>query len=70
MPSLAIPLFEDLVTKAPPIATHHYRLAMALYQSGDTARGMSELRTALECHPIEGERKSIEDMIAIGERRR
>lgn len=67
MSSLAIPLFEDLVTKAPSIATHHYRLAMALYQSGNTARGMSELRTALECHPTESERKSIEDLIAIGE---
>jgi predicted Zn-dependent protease len=35
-PKKAIPLYEELLTRAPETSTYHYHLAMALVQIGDT----------------------------------
>lgn len=51
MPTLAIPLFERSIEKAPTNASYHYHLGLAHLQAGDTARGREALQRALAANP-------------------
>jgi tetratricopeptide (TPR) repeat protein len=65
-PKTVIPMYEELVTKAPESSTYHYHFAMALLQAGDTTAGLSELQTALRWNPPDAERESIQRMVTSG----
>ena len=51
MPSLAIPLFERSVEKAPSNASYRYHLGLAHLQAGDRVRGRAAIQRALEASP-------------------
>ena len=62
----AIPLYSELVAKMPDVATYHYRFAMTLWQTGDTAGGIHEFQTALKLNPSDQEKVRIQQMLATG----
>jgi tetratricopeptide (TPR) repeat protein len=62
LPDQAIPVFKDLVMKAPGNSTYHFHLAMAYHQKGDAAQAAAELREALKHSPPKEELQQIQEM--------
>ena len=60
----AIPVFKDLVAKAPAQSTYHYHLAMAYSQKGDAKKAAEELREALKHSPAKEEQQKIQEMLS------
>jgi len=63
-------LYRGLVNGAPQASTHHYHLAMALIQGGDSEGAMAELQSALKCTPPAGESERIQALMEVIERQR
>jgi tetratricopeptide (TPR) repeat protein len=63
LPADALPIFQDLAAKQPGLSTRHYHLGMAFAQAGDRPHAATELAKALACHPPDGEKKKIQDLL-------
>lgn len=59
----AIPVFKDLVSRAPASSTFHYHLGRAYAQKGDNKNATDELREALKHSPSKQEQQDIQDML-------
>jgi Flp pilus assembly protein TadD len=59
----AIEIFKDLTTKVNDNPTFHYHYGMALYQKGDKANALKELRAALQHKPKKSEEDQIKELV-------
>jgi hypothetical protein len=62
---MAVPLFRELVERAPSVWTYHFHLAIALIQGSGVQSAIGELRSALGCNPPADKRNQIQTLIEL-----